>query len=228
MAFKRGRGVSRFAVLAKDGVEAPTGKRVLNISSQLTKPPKIPVLVEISNRESSRKKHVPLTASKYRVFTGTNKGLLNRPLKENLSGINEGTISKSINKGKQISTEMEEDLEDSDVLKISYTGMLEFVGAGNSPPSTSFDGHIFGPGEGQIGSDDLGNGIVEPLPPRLVDVSSAKDLDVVASNLCEEARASPSRSSGDESSLATSPTVAAREGEEGVLVLPPPFAAEDG
>ncbi|KAK1568819.1 hypothetical protein Q3G72_029272 [Acer saccharum] len=136
-------------------IEASIGKRVLNISSQLTKPPKIPMLAEISNREGSRKKHMPLTASKYRVSAGTNKGHLNQPLKENLSGVLEGTTSKSINKGKQISTKMEENLEDSDVLKILHKDMIESVGA------------------------------VGPPPPQLVDVSSANDLEAVASNLRE-------------------------------------------
>lgn len=68
--------------------------------SQLTKPPKNPVLAEISNRECSRKIHVSFITSKYMVSIGTNKGHLNRPLKENLSGVHEGTISKNTNKGK--------------------------------------------------------------------------------------------------------------------------------
>ncbi|KAK4833876.1 hypothetical protein QYF36_012741 [Acer negundo] len=54
---------------------------------------------------------------------GTNKSHLNRPLKENLSGVQKGTI-----------------------------------------------------GEGQMGSDDLGNAVVGHPPPQLVDVSSANDL----------------------------------------------------
>ena len=98
MAFTKGG--SWFAVMAEDRDETPTERRVLSILSQLTKPPKNPVWAEISNREYSKKKQVSFTASKYMVSTGTNKGHLNRLLKENLSGVYEGTISKNTNKGK--------------------------------------------------------------------------------------------------------------------------------
>ncbi|KAK0587068.1 hypothetical protein LWI29_016800 [Acer saccharum] len=117
------------------------------IYGKLTKPPRILVLTKISNREGSKKKQVPYTVSKYKVSAGTNKGLLNRPLKENLSGVHEGTMSKSINKGKQISIEMDEDLEDSDVLKILYKDMLDSVviGTGSISPSPNLDRCISSP-----------------------------------------------------------------------------------
>ncbi|KAI9153279.1 hypothetical protein LWI28_008729 [Acer negundo] len=116
---------------------------------------------------------------------GTNKGYLTRPLKENLCGEHKGTINKGINKGKQISTEMGEELKDSDVLKILHKDMLDSVVFVNISPSLGLDGCISVPGEGQTGSDDLGNGVVRTSSPRQVDMSTAKDLDVVASNLHE-------------------------------------------
>ncbi|KAK4846881.1 hypothetical protein QYF36_022951 [Acer negundo] len=151
-------GGSRFVVLAKDGDEALTRRKALSISSQLPKPLKYLVLVEISNRKGSRKKHVPFTTSKHRA---------------------------SINKGKHISSEMEEDLEDLDVLKILHKDSLDSVVVGNIAPFLSLDGSISSLGEGEISCIYLGIGLVGPLPPRLVDVSNAKDLDVVVSNLHE-------------------------------------------
>ncbi|KAK1587230.1 hypothetical protein Q3G72_010829 [Acer saccharum] len=65
----------------------------------------------------------------------------------------------------QISTEMEEDLEDSDVLKILHKDMLDSVVTSTNSLSPSLDGCSSGPSEGQIYSDDLGNGVVGPPPP---------------------------------------------------------------
>ncbi|KAK4834595.1 hypothetical protein QYF36_025287 [Acer negundo] len=162
-----------------------TSGKVMGNGKETVTPPRVLYGWKVIHYDRVDINRVPFTASKYRVSAGTNKGYLTRPLKENLCGEHKGTINKGINKGKQISTEMGEELKDPDVLKILHKDMLDSVVSVNISPSLGLDGCISVPGEGQTGSDDLGNGVVRTSSPRQVDMSTAKDLDVVASNLHE-------------------------------------------
>ncbi|KAK0597362.1 hypothetical protein LWI29_024539 [Acer saccharum] len=142
-------------------------------------------VMEISNREVSRKKQVHFTANKYRGALVTSKNHLIRPFKENLAGEQEWTIRKGNIKSKQVSAEIEKDLEDSNVLKILHKDMLDSVVNITNSLSPGIDGCNSILGEGKIISDVVSNGLGGTPSPLMVDVASAKDLDVVASNMHE-------------------------------------------
>ncbi|KAK1568182.1 hypothetical protein Q3G72_021448 [Acer saccharum] len=93
--------------------------------------------------------------------------------------------SKGSNKGKQVNVELEEDLEDSEVLKLLHNDMMDTVMTATIAPSTGIDGCSSGLGEGNSSSSVICDGSVDLVPMQLVDVSVAKDLKVVALNLRE-------------------------------------------
>ncbi|KAK4836026.1 hypothetical protein QYF36_017579 [Acer negundo] len=83
--------------------------------------------LNLFERETYRKKQVPSTVSKYLVFKGANESLFNSAFKENLGGNHCSEESMGSNKDKQGSTVMEEDIEDSDVLRSLHKDMMESV-----------------------------------------------------------------------------------------------------
>ncbi|KAK3193785.1 hypothetical protein Dsin_025095 [Dipteronia sinensis] len=95
--------------------------------------------------------------------------------------------SNGINKGKQVSTEMNEDLEDSYVLQSLHKDMMDSVMIVTNLPYS--DIYIYDCitvlVEGKSGSGVLGDGSIGALTLQQVDVSAAKDFDEVASNLHE-------------------------------------------
>ncbi|KAK0573323.1 hypothetical protein LWI29_006396 [Acer saccharum] len=172
-------GASRFAVLSKEVIEGSTENKRLHIPKKLILVPITSVLAEISNKGGNMKKLVPSSTNKYLVTTNTNKSHNSVSLKENMG---EG---KGSNKGKQVNVELEEDLEDSEVLKLLHNDMMDIVMTATIAPSTGIDGCSSGLGEGNSSSSVICDGSVDLVPMQLVDVSVAKDLKVVALNLRE-------------------------------------------
>ncbi|KAI9162084.1 hypothetical protein LWI28_023679 [Acer negundo] len=114
-----------------------------------------------------KKKKVSFTANKYMSVVCTSKNHLIIPFKENLGGEHDGTIRKGNIKSKHVSVEIEEDLEDSDVLKILHKDMLDSVMNITNSFSPGIDDCNFVPGEGKIVSDVMGNGLGETPSPLM-------------------------------------------------------------
>ncbi|KAK3204901.1 hypothetical protein Dsin_018947 [Dipteronia sinensis] len=181
-------GGSRFVVLSKDVIEGSTDKKGLHIPKKHTLLPITSVLAKISNKDGNRKKLVPSTANKYLVTTNSNNRHNSVSFKENRGVGHTPALPKynnSSNKGKQVNVELEEDLEDSEVLKLLHKDMMDTVMPATVIPSTGIDGYSSGPGEGNSSSSVICDGSVDLVPTQLVDVSAAKDLEVVALNLRE-------------------------------------------
>ncbi|KAK1568848.1 hypothetical protein Q3G72_029685 [Acer saccharum] len=177
-------GGSRFAILSEEVMEGP-GTTGLPIPKKHTLAPVTTVLTDISNKTGNRKKLVPSLATKYLVTATSNKSHHSVSSKEYRGGgITPGCTVGSI-KGKQTIVELEEDLEDSEVLKLLHKDMMDTVITATVAPSTGIDGCSSGLGEGSSNSSVILDGSVDLVPAQLVDVSAAKDLDVVASSLSE-------------------------------------------
>ncbi|KAK0592278.1 hypothetical protein LWI29_016398 [Acer saccharum] len=175
-------GGSRFAILSEEVMEGP-GTTGVHIPKKHTLVPVTTVLTDISNKTGNRKNLVPSLATKYLGTATSNKSHHSVSSKEYRGGgITPGCTVGSI-KGKQTTVELEEDLEDSEVLKLLHKDMMDTVITATVAPSTGIVGCSSGPGEGSSNSSVILDGSVDLVPAQLVDVSAAKDLDVVASSL---------------------------------------------
>ncbi|KAK4850759.1 hypothetical protein QYF36_009560 [Acer negundo] len=153
---------SRFAVLSKEVMEGFTGKKGLHIPKKHTLVPTTLVLVETFNKDGNMNKLGPSTANKYLVTTSTNKSHHYVSSNENRGGGHTSECIKGSNKGKQVNVELDENLEDSEVLKLLHKDMMDTIIIATISPSTSIDG-----------CNSSSN------------VSAVKDLEVVALNLSE-------------------------------------------